>query len=251
MSTAAIPVHVGLVDDTGQITSQLSGIAAALNEQIASDFTPLWKVHATVAAYTPKTLPAGCWAVHVQKKLDQPGALGYHTDSSHQPVAYVELTPDVAVTISHETLEMLADPWGSRLHTAQLPAGLERHFSEFGLSFQSARVRYLLEVCDPCEGRSYPVGGIALSDFLLPGWYRTAPAAATSAYSHAGDCTHPRQVADGGYVSFEGGGGEWYQVFNENGQQQVSQLGKFDSSLFGSLREWTDTCSRVYRTAKR
>jgi hypothetical protein len=246
MSTAAIPVHVALVDDTGEVgASDLATLAGALNEQIQHDFAPVWKVAATVGAYP--TAPAGTWAVHVQKKLDQPGALGYHTDTNNQPISYVEYTADYPVTVSHETLEMLADPYGNRPHTAELPQGLSSQFSRFGLSSAGDRVSYLLEVCDPCEATSYPVGGIRLSDFLLPGWYRTAPGQHV-AYSHAGGCTLPRQVADGGYVSFANPStDEWFQVFNEGGQLSVQDLGKFDKARHGSLREWTDEHARQHR----
>lgn len=246
MSTAAIPVHIALVDDTGEIHPQdLATLAGALNEQIQDDFAPIWKVAGTVGAY-PKA-PAGTWAVHIKKSLDQPGALGYHTDQNKQPIAYVELTDDYPVTVSHETLEMLADPYGSRPHTAELPQGLAAQFDRFGLSGPAARVSYLLEVCDPCEATSYSVGGTRLSDFLLPGWYRTTPGQHV-AYSHAGGCTQPRQVADGGYVSFANPAGEWYQVMNE-GSLHISDLGHFDASRYGSLREWTDEHARNHRSA--
>src|SRR5947209_8125733 len=119
MSTAAIPVHVALVDDTGKIKqSELATMAAAMSEQIQHDFAPVWHVRASVGAHTSP--PPGTWAVHIKEKLGQRGALGYHTDNHHQPVSFVELTPDWTVTVSHEVLEMLADPWGSRLHSAEL-----------------------------------------------------------------------------------------------------------------------------------
>jgi hypothetical protein len=247
MSTA-IPVHVALVDDTGKISSaDLQTCAGALNEQVQADFAPIWKVAATVGAYD--SAPPATWAVHIQKQLDEPGALGFHTDDQNQPISYVMYTDTWTITVSHETLEMLADPYGSRPHTARLPEGLENQYAKFGLSSASSRVSYLLEVCDPCEETSYEVGGVQLSDFLLPGWYRTSPAQ-HPAYSHAGGCTDPRQVADGGYVSFSNSETkEWYQVFNQNGQLEIKQLGKFDKAKYGSLREWTDYNSRVNRAS--
>lgn len=247
MSTAAIPVHVGLVDDTGQVANDLPTLAGALSEQIAADFAPIWKVRASVGAYTAATLPAGCWAVHIQTKLDDPGALGYHTDENNQPLAYVELTSDYTVTVSHEVLEMLADPWGNRLHRAELPAGVDLNFAMFGLTSARSYVHYLLEVCDPCERTVYTVGGEQLSDFLLPGWYRTSPSDHL-AYSRASGCTAPRQVADGGYVSFGVPSGEWFQVFNESGTLSIQDIGKFNRADHGSLREFTDAKAREYRS---
>jgi hypothetical protein len=245
VSTAAIPVHVALVDETGKIeTSQLATMAGAMSEQIQHDFAPVWHVAASVGAYP--AAPAGTWTVHIQEQLDQPGALGYHTDDRHQPLAYVELTADWTVTVSHEVLEMLADPWGSRLHSAELPQGVEDKYAEFGLDSARARVSYLLEVCDPCEGTNYAVGGLPLSDFLLPAWYRTTPRPAL-AYSQAGGCDKPRQVADGGYVSFGVPSGEWFQVFSQGGDLTVHALGRFNKADYGSLREWTDENARKFR----
>jgi len=51
MSTAAIPVHVALVDDTGTIdAAQLAEVAGALNEQVQADVAPAWKLAASVGA---------------------------------------------------------------------------------------------------------------------------------------------------------------------------------------------------------
>jgi hypothetical protein len=247
MSTAAIPVHVALVDDTGEIDpTALATMAGAMSEQIQHDFAPAWQVKASVAAYP--AAPAGTWAVHIQKQLDQPGALGYHTDNHLQPLAYVELTADWTVTVSHEVLEMLADPWGSRLHSAELPGGVEGNYAQFGLASAQDRVSYLLEVCDPCEATNYAVGGQRLSDFLLPSWYRTRPSPALT-YSQAGGCDKPRQVADGGYVSFSAPTGEWFQAFNQRGQLTTKSLGKFNKAQYGSLREWLDEKARESRAS--
>lgn len=246
--TCAIPVHVALVDQSGEVSiEELQKLAGSLNEQIQRDFTPVWNARATVGAYTSK--PSNTWAVIIKKTLNQPGALGYHTDNNNQPVAYVEYQPGpdgYTVTVSHETLEMLADPFGNRMHGALLPQGISA--SEVNMTNADQHVQYLLEVCDPCEVRSYSVGGIELSDFLLPAWYYSSPAPG-SYYSHAGECTKPRQVADSGYVSFATPDNNWWQVFNDLGQLSVESLGQFDSS-YGSLREWVDQKAREYRLAE-
>ena len=44
MSTAAIPVRVALVDQTGIDPAELETLIGALSEQLASDFNPVWKV---------------------------------------------------------------------------------------------------------------------------------------------------------------------------------------------------------------
>jgi hypothetical protein len=250
MSVGAIPVQIALVDQTGEVDlAELQTLAASMNEQIIRDFAPIWNVKASVTAYA--TAPANTWSAVIQKSLDQPGALGYHTDANNQPISYIEYQPPgpegYSVTVSHEILEMLADPYGNRMHGALLPQGITPE--QVGMTDPTAQVQYLLEVGDPCENFSYLVGQNYVSDFLLPGWYYSAPQAQT-AYSHQGGCTQPRQVADGGYVSFANPDNTWWQVFNENGSLSVQNLGTFNASNFRSIREWTDFNSRQHRIAK-
>jgi hypothetical protein len=192
LSTAAIPVHVALVDTTGTIAaSELAEVAGALNEQVQADFAPAWHVAATVGAYP--AAPPGTWRIDLVHQAGDAGTLGFHADANHQPFAKVALDAGRwTITASHELLEMLGDPWGNRLHGAAPPPGWKG---------TSRRVRYLLELCDPCEAFNYEVGGVAVSDFVIPPFYRSSRRNATG-YSHTGRLTEPLQVADGGYMSF-------------------------------------------------
>jgi hypothetical protein len=238
-----IPVHVALVDDTKTLDAQELAIAAgALNSQVQNDVARVWGVAATVGAY--QTPPPQTWTIHLQAKLDQPGALGYHSDDNNQPDAFVVLDDSWTVSVSHELIEMLVDPFGSRMTSARLPQNVPPQ--QVGLAAATDRVHYLLEPCDPCEASNYPVGGVPVSDFLLPAWYRSAPVACEH-YSHTGYCVQPRQVANGGYVSFTADGSTWYQCFNEGGTLQVQDLGKFDKASYGGLREWVDEKAREHR----
>lgn len=245
--TCAIPVHVALVDQSGKVDiAELAKVAGALNAQVQNDFVPIWKVAATVGAYPAVPESPGMWAIIIQTQLNQPGALGYHTDTNNQPVSYVEYTPDYTVTVSHELLEMLADPFGSRVTDALCP--MDSTYSDFGLSSPTDPVSYLVEVADPCESHDYLVAGVDVSDFLMPGWYRSAAGPGVF-YSHTGALKSPREVDVGGYVSFSNSKGEWFQVFNQNGTLSVSDLGKFDKTAFGAIREWVDQKAREYRHA--
>jgi hypothetical protein len=246
VTSLVLPPTVALVDQTGAIpTDELTKVAGALGEQIAVDFEPVWRVRANVIA-TQKPGPYQ-WAVYLRTSLDDPGALGYHTDVKHVPVSYVDADEGGwPAIVSHEVLEMLADPWGSRTHSARLPDGVDYH--EVGLKHASTHVHYLVEVCDPCESTSYAVQGVELSDFLFPSYYRTHPAPRLS-YSHAEGVTEPRQVAPGGYVSFARSDGEWFQAFaDRSGNLELSDIGRFDSGNFGTLREFSDYHARMARS---
>jgi hypothetical protein len=246
-----LPIIIALVDDTNNISDgEMSKVAGALQEQIMADFRETWRSTPRASVVVTDTPGAAQWAVHIQNQLDDPGALGYHSNTdTNQPVAFVEYDRDWPVTVSHEVLEMIADPFGNRLHSARLPYGLESLYNEFGLPTDKHHVHYLLEVCDPCERTTYNVGGVDLSDFLTPNWYRTFAPANGAASSHAGGCVSEREVAEGGYVSFCSDNGCWFQTFNSQGKLEVRNLGKFNRSSWGSLREFTDAYARSHRSS--
>src|SRR3954454_16778515 len=108
MSTAAIPVHVALVDTTGTIPApDLAEVAGALNEQVQADFAPAWHVAATVGAYP--AAPPATWRIDLVHGTSG-GTLGFHADANHQPFAKVGVDAGSwTVTASHELLEMLGD----------------------------------------------------------------------------------------------------------------------------------------------
>ena len=141
------------------------------------------------------------------------------------------------MTASHELLEMLGDPFGNRLHDARaLP----------GCRGTSPRVRYLVELCDPCEGFSYEVGGVPVSDFLLPSFYRSTDRG-TNRYSFLGKLTSPLEVGEGGYISFiDPADQHVWQRFVRDGQVQDNDWGV--QQLAGEmLRERSDQLARRFR----
>ena len=70
MTTLAMPVHVALVDSTGTIDpADLAEVAGALNQQVQSDFAPVWRVAATVGAY-PQA-PPHTWRIELRRELEQ------------------------------------------------------------------------------------------------------------------------------------------------------------------------------------
>jgi hypothetical protein len=140
--------------------------------------------YATVAG-----LPAAdVHIIEIVDDLDQPGALGYHTD-----VAGVEYGRVLAqgaatsITLSHEALELLCDPtcdqWRPRGDGTQVA----------------------LEVCDPVEGDSYGVvttvlgedRTVDLSNYVLPAWFK--PGATGVAVDRMHTAPGPFTMTPGGY----------------------------------------------------
>lgn len=239
-----LPHQIALVSDTSAVNfSDVSAVAAALQKQATRDFAPVWNIQGTVSAFDSlESVPVDYWPVIIRDDIDQPGAAGYHTDDNGQPFALVQADDSWQLTASHETLEMLADPFGNRTVAGSPPPQAPRQIS--GLQ----RVTYLVEVCDPCEDAqfSYSVNGQPLSDFLTPHFFDPNGSKGTLC-SFRGHIQEPHTVMEGGYVSFGNPvTNEWYQIMVNNGQAQLQSLGKLQRNG-RSLRETIDAQVRTIR----
>lgn len=207
-------VHVALVSKSKGISpTALSRVAGAIQKQVLRDFGPIWSVQASVDSYpTLAAVPLGAWPVIVMEQIDD-GALGYHVDDHGQPYALVKHTSGWEQTVSHEVLEMLADPFGNRLVAA--------HSVKPG----QGRVRYLVEVCDPSEDTQYgyTVNGMIVSDFYTPHFFDPVKSSAVR-YSFTGAITAPRTILRGGYLS-------WIDPVSQHMWQQV---------WFGATKQFRD-----------
>jgi hypothetical protein len=207
--------YVALVSLTSEIsTGNLMRVAAAVQKQVTRDFAPMWGVDGTVNAFAElKDVPSDYHPVVLFSDPDElVGRLefeignvnatrlveqfqgrrlgGIHLSAfTRQPFALVAAADGWSVAVSHEILEMLADPSGNRLVAAAHP------------SDENERVRYLVEVCDPCQTVWYPVNGVQVSDFYTPRYFDPVrnPAAA---YSFTGAVDHPLDVLEGGYITW-------------------------------------------------
>jgi hypothetical protein len=198
--------QVALVSDVPSISfSELTSVSAALQKQVTRDFGPIWDVTGTVDPFNKlEDVPIGYWAVIVRDDIGVSGAAGVHEDKNGQPFALVTAGDGWALTASHETLEMLADPFGNRLVAGDSPKP------------DQGRVEFLVEVCDPSEGEQfgYTVNGITLSDFYTPHFFDPVKSDGIQ-YSFTGAVTEPRQVLDGGYLSWHDPVSDhWWQLQN-------------------------------------
>lgn len=193
---------------------------------------------ATITAPAEGQAPSGAWVMYFQDGLDQPGAAGYHDDSSGVPAAYIDTGQDPQFTGSHELAEMLVDPTGDSLYAAPSPDPADN----------GKQVQILNEVCDPCEDQSFAiqVDGVALSDFITP-QYGNGTA---GPYDVADALSAPREVAINGYISWiDEQQGVWKQATNFAGQGfQVRVLGPANQPQTEgkSPREWVDGQTREH-----
>jgi len=241
-------IQVGLVDTTGKLDKQLvQSVAAALNIQVIRDLPQFWTVKATVMHLPdPKKIPAGVWPVNLVAKLP-PGEGGVHLDKNNQPYSLVIANPgsdEWTIDASHETVEMLVDPQGSRLQSS-------RSIGIVGDKIQdtAGQFNYLVEACDPCEADqyAYSIQGVAVSDFITPHFYDPMPTTGTR-YSFTGAIQAPRQILPGGYISFiDLETEEWQQILWVDPSQPpiIRDLGP--AAAGQSLRVWVDSAVTTYR----
>ena len=207
--------HVAIVSIAREVpTRDLLQVAAAVQKQVTRDFTPLWRIAATVDAfedlasvpsdYRPVVLfgdlaeLSGQLEARIGERqaeavvgvLESDDIAGIHlAASTRQPFALASVSGAWTVTVSHETLEMLADPYGNRLVAAVHPLN------------RAKRVNYLLEVCDPCLATYYTVNGLPVSDFYTPRYFDPVRIESVR-YSFTGAIEEPLEILPGGYLSW-------------------------------------------------
>lgn len=202
-------MHISLINHALSLPTPtvLTEIAAALQIQMQRDFAPAW-------GQAPSQIDVDGSGIQVVifDTADQAGVLGYHDRDPHgNPYARVFAQPvldhggdwatrplSVASVISHEVLEILADPDANR-------------WADNGTT-----KLWALEVCDPCESTAYAVNGVTVSDFVFPSWFDPG---ARRPYDFRSQISKPFGLAKGGYaiVSHEGAVS---QVFGDESPEQ-------------------------------
>lgn len=201
-----------IVNESTIITNeQLAQAMWAFQSQIDNDFFPVYGEWAKLDIAAPGVaIPNGTSRMVLADNSNQVGALGYHDLTLNgDPQGFVFAKTDQeyglnwTVTMSHEILELLADPWCNYMVMRQKG----RKFPDM-LAY---------EVCDPVEDDSfaYEILGNGLyptmvSDFVWPQYFEPR---AVGPYDQQGKISAPLQILKNGYqlvLSYPGG---FHQVF--------------------------------------
>lgn len=228
--------HVALVSLSKKITAaDLAQTAAAIQKQVTRDLGPLWDISATVDSFPDlKSIPPDYWPVIITENIKDPGAAGYHNDKNNQPYSLVEADDSWQLTCSHETLEMLVDPYGNKTAAAGSPDPSQ------------GKVNFLVEVCDPCEDASfaYSINGILVSDFYTPNFFDPQQIPGVR-YSYTGAITKPVEVLKNGYLSWlDPVSKQWYQSTFFKGANAIIQPMQGMASNRHSLRSQVDRLTK-------
>jgi hypothetical protein len=228
--------QLALVSESSQIPrSDVQKVSAALQKQASRDLAPIWDISATVDSFDKlEDVPTGYWPIIVRDDINTPGAAGIHVDKNGQPFSLVQASASIdgwSLTASHEALEMLVDPFGNRLVAGDSPKA------------DQGRVSFLVEVCDPSEASdyAYSANGILVSDFYTPHYFDPVKAPGVR-YSYTGAITEPRQVLNGGYLSWQDpvSGNWWQEIWFDTPEPTFRNIGPIDQKASGSLRAAID-----------
>ena len=168
--------------------AKLQKYAAALQHQVDNHLAPAWNVRADISVLAAgAVIPPGTLPLNIVNSLA--GRAGVHTNYQGQLSAEAVNGDQLSITLSHELLELLVDPSGTRV--IQAP-DLDPYSG-------GQQVNYLVEVCDPCVVYSYDIDGVPVSDFVLPSFYDPN---ATGKVDFAGFLARPLTVPLGCYISW-------------------------------------------------
>lgn len=153
---------------------QLQTVIRAVNVQIERDFEPYWGFGAMLRLeghtrrrggirqrYDPLDM-RGDGVLYVVNAFDPELAGEHDKDFRGVPggAVYLDMSGELqeawSVTLSHEALEMIADPQANLV--VQGPHPVER----------DRQVFHWYEMCDAVQAQSYRIDGVAVSDFVLP-----------------------------------------------------------------------------------
>jgi hypothetical protein len=240
---ALVPYDPDLGEDP-QFLDELILVTSALQTQIIRDVGPSWNVSAVVSAFSSLELvPEGYQPIGITKRSLPLNRTGFHYTAGGQPAALIQLCGDWSSAASHELIEMLCDPTGTKTVPAPSLADEADHGADQGI------VAYVMEVCDPVEQSSYKIGSVSVSDFVTPNFYgRKCAADSFTRYSFTGRVKEPLTLLEGGYITWSthGPDAHVFQAVAQGGGDGPVAVGDLKFTDLGPApkvlsRSWVDT----------
>ena len=237
--------QVAIYDETKKIKfTDLQDVAKAIQQQVSNELKADWGVNAEIVAYSNvESIPYHAWGVTIKNKLDI-DVYGYHfVDDNGKPYAVLQYRDDWTLTLSHEIVEMLCNPNGDRLMSSEnffccSDCAEGKGECENIVPAEVNGVKeVLVEVSDPSQAPNFgyylTVGSrkVLVSDYYLPSFFTDTLAIKGKKYSRTGAITRPKQILEGGYVSFKNRTGEWWQAFKVEGKLLFRKVGDSKETL--------------------
>jgi hypothetical protein len=200
-------MRISVINFTAIEDEEVQEVIRVINRQIREDFEPYWGFGALLRLEGKSSLrprmqdPSdmrGDAVLYLWDDINEIGALGYH-EANFRGIPYgfvfTELSRQMGeswtVTLSHEALELVADPEVNLLVAGPHP------------EYPNRQVFHWFEMCDAVQTETYEIDGVEVSNFVLP-LYFTASEEHGSRNDFMGILpTLPSfGVAHGGYIGF-------------------------------------------------
>ena len=190
--------HVQIVNDSDVVSAaDARRVVRALRQQAREHFAPAWGIHAEVELATRPRIAPDAWVIAIVDDAAKGDYYGWHElSAAGKPLGKVYAADAIrdtggwSSTASHELLELLADP--------------DMAVTVLDSSDRAARL-YAYEICDPVQDDrwSYSIGGVRVSDFVLPTWFEPFHRRRSVRFDHTGKVTRPFQILAGGYATVD------------------------------------------------
>lgn len=166
-------MNISVVNHTnGKVSDEeLQCVIRAINRQIREDFEPYWSMRGSLrlegrSVMDPDAVKIadmrGDAIIYLWDKTDVDDASGYHEKNNRGvPFGFVftsiceAIGEHWSISLSHEALELLADPETNLLVLGPHPSGKGDVFHWF-------------EMCDAVQDEHYTIDGVEVSNFVLP-----------------------------------------------------------------------------------
>ncbi len=196
---------------TSQLSDEEVQIAIrAINRQIAQDFEPYWSLGAMLrlegrSGQQPDIESPidmrGDAIIYLWDDVNVDNALGFHDKNNRGiPFGFVftkfsqQMGENWTVTLSHEALELIADPNVNLLVMGPHPSSL------------NTTVFHWYEMCDAVQTETYKIDSVEVSNFVLPLYFTPAAEPGSRndflARHYNGQTLRSFGVNPGGYVGF-------------------------------------------------
>lgn len=216
----------------GQLTDEeVQQAIRAINRQIKEDFEPYWSLGATLrleGKAGPKPKPQepadmrGDAIIYLWDKTNIANALGYHAKNNRGiPFGFVftELSASLGenwtVTLSHEALELTADPEVNLLVAGPHPGN------------SKLDVFHWYEMCDAVQAEIYKIDDVEVSNFVLPLYFTGGEEVGGRndflGRAHNGKTLRSFGVNPGGYVGFFNPQTGQHETFSMKGDEKAAE----------------------------
>jgi hypothetical protein len=248
---------ISIVNHTsGKLTdAQVQDAIRAINAQLAHDYKPYWHIAAELRLEgsigkdpDDDVLPElrGDAIIYLWDEVNADDALGFHeNNAAGVPFGFVftelskELGESWTVTLSHEALELIGDPEVNLLVAGPHPGDPKKE------------VFHWYEMCDAVQDETYKIGGVEVSNFLLPLYFTSSnEVGGRNDFLGAKKGRSPLPsfgIAKGGYIGFYNPETREHETHALKGDQRARERAKIKAKAMMARRAKRYQLGTTYR----